>query len=68
MGIIFVDIQDFSELGMQNIAHHFIAILATASTFIGRGIFTTGAAATCFTELSTVALHFRFYMIKFDHA
>lgn len=62
--IIFVDIKDFSELGLQNIAHHFIAIMASSCSFWTRSTITQHAAATIFTEISTIVLHIRFYMIK----
>jgi len=62
--IIIVEIKDFSPLGMQNIAHHIISIIATFSAIGAGGYYITSAAATIFTEVSTIVLHIRFYMIK----
>lgn len=62
--IIFMDIRDFSALGLQNIAHHFICITATVGALIAGGFNVNVGAATLFTEISTIFLHVRFYMIK----
>lgn len=66
--ICLTDIQDFSPLGMQNIAHHICVCFGTISTIPVRGIFTTTTACAAFTEVSTILLHVRFYMIKYKKA
>jgi len=66
--IIFVEIKDFSLLGIQNIVHHLIALTATFSALMVGGYNPMVAAATTFTEVSTVFLHIRFYMIKSKNA
>jgi len=62
--IILKEIQDFSALGMQNIMHHFIALTATVSGLLAGTFNPLVAAATTFTEVSTILLHVRYYMIK----
>ena len=49
---------------MQTIGHHIISIVATLSALLAGGYYITSAAATTFTEISTIVLHIRFYMIK----
>ena len=59
-----MDIRDFSSLGMQNVVHHIIVFIATASALIVGGFNISLACATSFTEVSTIFLHIRYYMIK----
>lgn len=59
-----MDIRDFSALGIQNIIHHGICITATLGSLITGGFNVNTGAATLFTEISTVFLHIRYYMIK----
>ena len=66
--IILKEIQDFSTLGIQNLAHHLIALIATVSSILAGGCFPLASAATTFTELSTILLHIRYYMIKLKKA
>lgn len=66
--IILTEIRDFSPLGLQNIVHHLISITAACACWVGGGILPSAGAATVLTELSTVLLHVRFYMIKYKKA
>ena len=66
--IIFKEIRDFSPLGVQNIMHHFIAIFATFSALMVGAVYPLIAASTIFTEISTIVLHIRFYLIKWKMA
>lgn len=48
--------------------HHFIAVFATFSAMMVGSVYPLIAASTIFTEISTIVLHFRFYMIKWKMA
>lgn len=63
--IILFEIKDYSALGIQNIVHHFISILASSSCAFGGGPLSSAAGATVMTEISTIVLHIRFYLIKY---
>jgi hypothetical protein len=62
--IIMKDIQDFSSLGMQNVVHHLISMTASLTALFVGGYVINSAVATAFTEVSTIFLHIRYYMIK----
>jgi len=49
---------------MQNIVHHTISILAAGASLIVGGFNINVASATAFTEISTIFLHIRYYMLK----
>lgn len=66
--IILKDIQDFSSLGMQNIVHHIISMTASFTALMVGGFNISAASATAFTEVSTIFLHIRYYMIKAKYA
>ena len=66
--IIFKEIRDFSTLGIENIVHHFVAVIATFNACLVGSFNITAAAATTFTEISTIFLHIRYYMIKSKNA
>ena len=48
--------------------HHLIATIAASCGFLAGSFNTLVAAATLITELSTIMLHIRFYMIKSKNA
>jgi hypothetical protein len=62
--IILFEIKDFSDLGKQNIMHHLIAMTASLCSLMSGNLLSSAAGATVLTEVSTIVLHFRYYLIK----
>jgi len=61
--IVLFHIKDLSALGLQNIAHHVIAILAMTSSMFSPSYAFSATAGTVYTEMSTIFLHLRYFFV-----